>query len=175
MVFEDEIVGGSIPRQFIPAVEKGIRETCEHGVTPGYSLTDIVVHCIDGKHHSVDSSEMAFRTAGSLGLKAAIALAKPTMLEPIMNLEVLVPDESVGDIMGDLNSRRGKVAGVDARGSLQIVKAQVPMAEVLTYASELTSMTGGQGSFSMEYSHYEEVPASMREKLVAEAARESED
>ena len=118
---------------------------------------------------------MAFKTAASMGLKAAVSQAKPTLLEPIMNLEIAVPDESVGDVMGDLNSRRGKVAGVDARGSQQAVKAQVPMAEVLTYASDLTSMTGGQGAFSMEFSHYEEVPAAIREKIVAEAAKESEE
>ncbi len=173
--FLNEIVGGSIPRQFIPAVEKGIREACERGTFAGYPLTDIVVHCIDGKHHSVDSSEMAFRTAGSIGIKTAVAQAKPILLEPVMDLEVNVSDEHVGDIMGDLNSRRGKVAGVDARGHVQVVKAQVPMAEVLRYASELTSMTGGQGDFSMEFSHYEEVPASIRDKIAAEAAADSED
>ncbi len=173
--FLDEIVGGAIPRQFIPAVKKGVQEACERGTFAGYPLTDIVVHCIDGKHHSVDSSEMAFKTAGSLGIKAAVAQAKPTLLEPVMNLEINVPDEYVGDIMGDLNSRRGKVAGVDARGSVQVVKAQVPMAEVLRYASELTSMTGGQGDFSMAFSHYEEVPGAIQEKLVAQAAAKSED
>ncbi len=168
--FLDEIVGGSIPRQFIPAVKKGVREACERGTFAGYPLTDIVVHCIDGKHHSVDSSEMAFKTAGSLGIKAAVAAAKPILLEPVMNLEVSVSDEHVGDVMGDLNSRRGKVAGVDARGHVQVVKAQVPMAEVLRYASELTSMTGGQGDFSMEFSHYEEVPKAIQEKIAAQAA-----
>ncbi len=172
--FFDEIVGGSIPRQFIPAVEKGVRETCERGVIAGYRMTDIAVHCVDGKHHPVDSSEMAFKTAGSMGLKAAVAAAKPTLLEPIMNLEVAVPDDHTGDVMGNLNSRRGKVAGVETRGHASIVKAQVPMAEVLSYASDLTSMTGGQGSFEMEFSHYEEVPASIQEKVVAEAAKDEE-
>ena len=172
--FVDEIVGGAIPRQFIPAVEKGVREACARGVYAGYELTDVVIHCIDGKHHSVDSSEMAFKTAASVGVKAAVNSAKPTLLEPIMDLEVTVPDDFVGDVMGDLNGRRGKVAGVDARGTLQIVKAQVPMAEVLTYASELTSMTGGQGAFSMEFSHYEEVPGSIREKIAAEASAREE-
>jgi elongation factor G len=167
--FLDEIVGGSIPRNFIPAVEKGVRETCEHGVIAGYPLTDLVVHCIDGKHHSVDSSEQAFRTAGSLGIKAAVAEAKSTLLEPVVNVEVAVPDEFVGDIMGNLNSRRGRVAGVDAQGSAQVIRAQVPMAEMLAYASDLTSMTGGKGSFTMEFSHYDEVPAQIREKIVADA------
>jgi elongation factor G len=167
--FLDEIVGGSIPRQFIPAVEKGVRERCLQGVIAGYPVTDIKVHCTDGKHHAVDSSEMAFRTAGSLGMREAFALAKPTLLEPIMEMEVSVPDDFVGDVMGNLNSRRGRVAGVDARGSTQSIKAQVPMAEVLTYASDLTSITGGQGAFTMEFSHYAEVPRENQEKVIAEA------
>ncbi len=167
--FLDEIHGGSIPRQYIPAVEKGVREACEKGLYAGYPMTDVVIHCIDGKFHAVDSSEMAFKTAGSKGIKAAMASAKPTLLEPIMDLEVSVPADHVGDVMGDLNSRRGRVAGVDSRGSADIVKAQVPMAEVLSYASDLTSLTGGQGTFSMEFSHYEGVPAAIQEKLVAAA------
>ncbi len=167
--FLDEIVGGSIPRQFIPAVEKGVRETCTHGIVAGYPVTDLVVRCIDGKYHSVDSSEMAFKTAGSLGLKAAFAQAKPVLLEPIMEMEIAIPDEFVGDVMGNLNSRRGRVSGVDAQGSMQLVRAQVPMAEVLTYASDLTSITGGQGSFAMEFSRYEEVPKEIQEKIIAEA------
>jgi len=176
VVFHDEIVGGSIPRQFIPAVEKGVRETCKLGVVAGYEVTDIQIHCIDGKYHSVDSSEMAFKTAGSLGLKAAFHQAKPVLLEPIMKMAVTVPDEFVGDIMGNLNSRRGRVSGVDAHGSLQTVNAEVPMSEVLTYASDLTSITGGQGSFTLEFSKYEEVPKEIQEKIVAEAAaaREAE-
>jgi elongation factor G len=173
--FVDMIVGGAIPRQYIPAVEKGIREACEGGVLAGYPITDIIVRCIDGKHHSVDSSELAFKMAGSLGIKAAVQQARLTLLEPIVNVEVSIPDDFVGDIMGNLNGRRGKVAGVDARGSLQVVKAQVPMAEVLSYASDLTSMTGGQGSFSMDFSHYEEVPAQIREKIVAESRKEAEE
>jgi elongation factor G len=172
IVFLDKIVGGSIPRNFIPAVEKGIRETCDRGVVAGYPMTDIQIHCIDGKHHPVDSSEQAFRTAGSLGIKAAVAQARPTLLEPIMDVEVSVPDEFVGDIMGNLNSRRGKVAGVDAQGSAQVIRARVPMAEMLAYASDLTSMTGGKGSFTMEFSHYEEMPAQIREKIIAEAKSE---
>lgn len=170
--FVNKIVGGSIPRQYIPAVEKGVQERCKAGVLAGYPLTDIIVRCVDGKHHSVDSSEMAFKTAGSLGIKAAVQQAKPTLMEPIMDLEVSIPDEFVGDIMGNLNSRRGKVAGVTARASMQVVKAQVPMAEVLSYALDLTSMTGGQGVFTMDFSHYEEAPAQIREKIIAEAQKE---
>ncbi|HTO05761.1 MAG TPA: elongation factor G [Myxococcota bacterium] len=171
VVFLDEIVGGSIPRQFIPAVEKGVRETCDRGVIAGYHLTDIRVAVIDGKYHTVDSSEMAFKTAGSLALRAAVAAAKPVLLEPIMTLSVTVPDQHVGDVMGNLNSRRGRVAGVEARGHSEVIKAHVPMAEVLSYASDLTSMTGGQGSFDMEFSHYEEAPAAVQERIVAEAAK----
>jgi elongation factor G len=175
VAFVDEIHGGSIPRQYIPAVEKGVREACARGLYAGYPMTDIVVRCTDGKYHSVDSSEMAFKTAGSKGVKAAVAGARPTLLEPIMNLEIMVPSAFVGDVMGNLNSRRGRVSGVDTHGSTDAVKAQVPMAEVLTYASDLTSMTGGQGAFSMEFSHYEEVPASIQERIVAEAKLEKDE
>jgi len=167
--FVDKIVGGSIPRQFIPAVEKGVRETCARGIIAGHEVTDVVISVIDGKYHAVDSSEMAFKTAGSMGLKAAFAQAKPTLLEPIMKMEITVPDVSVGDVMGNLNSRRGRVSGVDARGHMQSVTAHVPMAEVLTYSSDLTSMTGGQGSFHMEFSHYEEVPKEILDKIIAAA------
>jgi len=165
--FIDEIVGGAIPRQYIPAVEKGVREACEHGVLAGQQVTDIRVHCVDGKFHSVDSSEMAFKTAGSLGLRAAFQQADGLLLEPVMHLEVTIPDTFVGDIMGDLNARRGRVAAVSAEGQLERIEAEVPMSEVLSYASDLTSMTGGQGSFSLEFSKYEEVPKDIQEKLVA--------
>ena len=171
VVFLDEIVGGSIPRQFIPAVEKGVRETADRGVIAGFHLTDIRISVIDGKYHTVDSSEMAFKTAGSLALRAAVNGAKPILLEPVMTLQVTVPDQFVGDVMGNLNSRRGRVAGVEARGHSEVIKAHVPMAEVLSYASDLTSMTGGQGSFEMEFSHYDEAPASVQDKIVAEAAK----
>lgn len=174
VTFVDEIVGGSIPRQFIPAVEKGVRETCKRGAFTGHELTDIVVRCVDGKHHPVDSSEMAFKTAASLGLKAAVSQAKPTLLEPIMHLEITVPDRCVGDVMGDLTSRRGKVSGIETRGHIEIIQAHVPMAEVLSYASDLTSMTGGQGSFSMDLARYEEVPAAIRDKIVAESSTEAQ-
>jgi elongation factor G len=173
--FVDEIVGGSIPRQFIPAVEKGVRETCKRGVLAGYPIADIIVHCIDGKFHSVDSSEQAFKTAGSMAVKAAILQAKPTLLEPIMDIEVSVPDEAVGDVMGNLNGRRGRVTGVEASGSMQLIRGSVPMSEVLSYASDLTSMTGGKGSFTMEFSHYDEVPAQVREKIIAEAQQQKEE
>jgi elongation factor G len=173
--FVDEIVGGAIPRALIPAVEKGIQETIDEGGTlAGYPVVDVRVRCIDGKHHSVDSNEMAFKLAGSFGFKTALEKARPTLLEPVMNLEVVVPDESVGDVMGDLSSRRGRVQSSEARGNATVIQATVPMAEILEYQSALTSITGGQGAFQMEFSHYDEAPAQVRDKVVAEAAKERE-
>jgi elongation factor G len=167
--FSDEIVGGSIPRNLIPAVEKGVREASVAGPLAGYPVVDIRVRCIDGKHHSVDSNEMAFKLAGSFGFKAAIEAASPTLLEPVMNLHVSVPDQHVGDVMGDLSSRRGRVGSGEAKGSSHLIEAPVPMSELLEYASALTSITGGQGEFHMEFSHYDEAPAHVREKIVAAA------
>jgi elongation factor G len=174
--FEDRIVGGVIPRNFIPAVEKGVIEVKARGVLAGYPVVDFKAAVFDGKHHPVDSSEIAFKLAASFGFKTAMQQAQPTILEPIMSMEIVVPDESVGDVIGDLNSRRGRVLGVDSRGGHQVVKAQAPMAEVLKYAQTLTSITSGKGSFSMDFDHYDEAPAPVREKLIAEAvaAKESE-
>jgi elongation factor G len=168
--FVDEIKGGAIPRSLIPAVEKGIYAACEAGPLAGYPVVDLRVHCVDGKHHAVDSNEMAFKLAGSFGLKAAVQKAKPVLLEPVMDVEVSIPGPYVGDIMGDLSSRRGRVQSSEAKGSTQVIQAQVPMSEMLEYASQLTSMTGGQGEFHMEFSHYEEAPAHVREKVIAEAS-----
>jgi elongation factor G len=167
--FVDDIKGGAIPRSLIPAVEKGIQESCIAGPVAGYPVVDIRVHCIDGKHHPVDSNEMAFKLAGSFGFKAAVEQAGPTLLEPIMDVDISAPTDFVGDVMGDISSRRGRVQSSEARGSTQVIQAQVPMAEMLEYASTLTSMTGGQGEFHMSFSHYEEMPAHMREKVVAES------
>jgi elongation factor G len=167
--FDDEIVGGSIPRNLIPAVEKGVLEAAGHGPLAGFPVVDVRVRCVDGKFHPVDSNEMAFKIAGSLAFKAAVEKARPTLLEPIMNAEIAVPDEAVGDVMGDVSGRRGRVQTSEVRGAAQVIKAQVPMAEMLEYASTLTSLTGGKGSFHMEFSHYEEVPAQLRDKIVAEA------
>ena len=167
--FVDEIKGGSIPRSLIPAVEKGIYSACEAGPLAGYPVVDVRVHCIDGKHHAVDSNEMAFKLAGSFGLRAAIQQAKPVLLEPVMDVEVSIPGAYVGDIMGDLSSRRGRVQSSEAKGSTQVIQAQVPMSEMLEYASQLTSMTGGQGEFHMEFSHYDEAPSHVKDKIVAEA------
>ena len=168
--FVDEIVGGAIPRNLIPAVEKGVQESCEAGPLAGFPVVDVRVRCIDGKHHSVDSNEMAFKLAGSFGFKLAIEKAGPTLLEPIMDVHVSVPDQYVGDVMGDLSSRRGRVGSGEAQGSTQVIEAQVPMSKMLEYASTLTSITAGQGEFHMEFSHYDEAPAHVREKVVAAAA-----
>lgn len=167
--FVDEIVGGVIPRQYIPAVEKGIREAMSEGVVAGYEVVDVRVRLYDGSYHDVDSSEMAFKIAGSLGFKNAVANARPILLEPIMNLEVSVPDECMGDVIGDINSRRGKVLGVEPRGHTQVIRAHVPMAEVLRYAPDLRSMTSGRGDFTMGFSHYDEVPGHLVDKIVKEA------
>jgi elongation factor G len=165
-IFVDEIVGGAIPRNFIPAVEKGIAEAMSKGVFAGYPMIDVKVRLVDGSYHAVDSSEMAFKVAGSLGFKKGTLQCKPTLLEPIMLLTVTVPEDSMGDVMGDISSRRGKVLGMEAKGSLQIISAQVPMAEVLTYQPELTSMTGGRGAFTMTMDHYEEAPGDVQTKIV---------
>ncbi len=167
--FVDEIVGGAIPRNLIPAVEKGIQESAVAGPVAGFPVVDVRVRCIDGKFHSVDSNEMAFKLAGSFGFKAAVEQARPTLLEPIMKAEITVPDDHLGDVMGDISSRRGRVQGTESRGHSQIVKAEVPMAEMLEYANALTSLTGGKGAFHMEFSHYDEVPAFARDKIIAEA------
>ena len=172
--FEDKVVGGSIPRQYIPAVEKGIVEAMPHGILAGYPVTDFKVALYDGSYHDVDSSEMAFKIAASMGFKKGLEMCKPVLLEPIMKIEVVVPDEYMGDIMGDMNSRRGKIIGVEAKGNNQVVKASVPMAEVLKYAPDLRSMTGGRGTFTMEFDHYEEVPGQIAEKIIEAAKKEKE-
>ena len=171
--FVDKIVGGSIPRNYIPAVEKGIVETMAGGYLAGYPIMDVRATLYDGSFHSVDSSDMAFKIAASMGFKNAMESAKPVILEPVMSMEVSVPDECMGDVIGDLNSRRGKVLGVDAKGHSQTIKAQVPMSEVLRYASDLRSMTSGRGEFQSEFSHYEELPPHLMEKVQAEAKAEA--
>ena len=165
----DKIVGGAIPRNYIPAVEKGIVETMAGGSLAGYPVMDVRATLYDGSFHAVDSSDMAFKIAGSMGFKNAMEKARPVILEPVMSMEVSVPDDCMGDVIGDLNSRRGKVLGVDARGNSQIIKAQAPMAEVLRYASDLRSMTSGRGEFQSEFSHYDELPPHLMEKVQAEA------
>ena len=173
--FVDDIFGGSIPRQFIPAVEKGIQEARVNGYLAGFPVVDFRVRLTDGQYHAVDSSEMAFKIAGALAFKDAMAKAKPTLLEPIMHIEVYSPNDYVGDIMGDLTSRRGRMEGMDTQGDTQVIRAWVPMSEVLTYGSTLRSITQGRGSFHMEYSHYEEVPKNLQDKIIAESKKESEE
>jgi elongation factor G len=170
--FVDSIVGGVIPQQYRPAVEKGIIEAMEKGVLAGYPCVDVKVNLIDGSYHTVDSSEMAFKIAGSLAFKKGVLEANPILLEPILELEVKVDKDHVGDVMGDLNSRRGKVLGMDSTDKHEIVRAHVPQSEVLLYAPDLTSMTGGRGSFTVKFSHYEEVPAHLAEKIIAESKSE---
>ncbi len=172
--FVDKIVGGAIPRQYIPAVEKGILESSQKGVLAGFPCIDFQVTLDDGSFHAVDSSEMAFKIAGSLAFRKAAAEAGPVLLEPIMSISITTPDEYMGDIMGDLNSRRGRVLGMDSKGKNQVIKANVPMAEFLTYAPELRSITGGRGIFTMEFSHYDEVPAQISQKLLEELNKEKE-
>ncbi|NOZ69091.1 MAG: elongation factor G, partial [Deferribacteres bacterium] len=169
--FVDKIVGGVIPRQYIPAVEKGILETMQRGLIAGYPVVDIKATLYDGSYHSVDSSEMAFKIAGSMALKNAAANAKVVLLEPIVKVEVITPDEFLGNVIGDLNSKRGKVQGVEPQaGGNQKITALVPMAEMLTYANQLNSLTSGRGIYTMEASHYEEVPSHLAQKIIAEKA-----
>ena len=173
--FVNQVVGGAIPRNYIPAVEKGILEGMERGPVAGYPVVDLRVILYDGSTHAVDSSELAFKLAGRLAFRKAMTQAKPTLLEPIMTVEVIAPGECMGDIVGDLNSKRGRVLGIEAKGRNQAVKANVPLSEMLEYDSRLRSITGDRGDYSMEFSHYEEVPAHIQEKIVAEAKRPVEE
>ncbi|MFH1132829.1 MAG: elongation factor G, partial [Pseudomonadota bacterium] len=165
--FVNAIFGGSIPRQFIPSIEKGIRERMSRGVIAGFPVVDIKVTLTDGKFHTVDSDGRSFEMAGSKAFQTAFKASKPILLEPIMDLEVIVPEENMGDVIGDVSSRRGKVVGTEAEGRRQVIKAQVPMAEVLRYAIDLESMTAGRGEFSLSFSRYQEVPGNLAEKIVA--------
>jgi elongation factor G len=173
--FVDAIVGGVIPGKFIPAVEKGVIETMERGVIAGYQVVDVRVTVFDGSYHNVDSSEMAFKMAASLGFKKAFANANPVLLEPIMEIEVRVPEEYMGDVMGDISSRRGKIMGMDAEGRFQVIKASVPLAELYRYSTTLRSMTQGRGIHSRKFSHYEEVPSEFAEKIIEQAKKEKEE
>jgi elongation factor G len=171
--FVDKIVGGAIPKTYIPAVDKGIQEAMEKGVIAGYPMVDVKVQLVDGSFHAVDSSELAFKIAGSLAFKKAAAEANPVLLEPIMNISIRVPEDCVGDVMGDLNSRRGRVMGMDSEAKNEVINAQVPMAEIQKYAADLTSFTGGRGSFTVSFSHYEEVPGQLAEKIIETAKSEA--
>ncbi len=168
--FEDKIVGGVIPKTYIPAVDKGIQEASLDGALAGYPVVDFKAVLYDGSFHTVDSSEMAFKIAGSMAFKKAMEIAKPVLLEPIMKMKITVPEDNMGDVIGDLNSRRGKVVGVEPKANSQIIRAVVPMAEVLTYANDLRSMTSDRGLFTTEFSHYEELPSHLAQKVVNEVA-----
>jgi elongation factor G len=172
--FVDDIFGGAVPRNFIPSVEKGVRECMKRGIFAGYPVVDLKVTLYDGSYHDVDSSDMAFQIAASMGLQKGVVEAHPILLEPVMNIEVTAPAEHAGDVIGDLNGRRGRIVGMEPEGEVVSVRAQAPMAEMLTYESSLRSMTGGRGGYSMEFSHYEEVPAHLAEKIVAAAKAEKE-
>ena len=170
--FENALVGMNVPRNFVPAVEKGVIEAMQSGVLGGYPVVDVKVRFYDGKSHEVDSSEMAFKIAAIMAFKKGVQEANPVLLEPIMKVEVTVPEENIGDVIGDLNSRRGRVLGVDSRGNHQVIEANVPLSEMLKFAPDLNSKTGGRGIFSMEFSHYEEVPSQMTEKIIAQVKKE---
>jgi elongation factor G len=165
--FVNGIVGGVVPREYVPAVENGVKEALEGGVLAGYPMSDVKVTLFDGSYHDVDSSEMAFKIAGSMGVKAAAQKAKPVLLEPVMAVEVVVPEEYMGDVIGDLNQRRGRIEGMELRGTSQIIKSSVPLSEMFGYATELRSRTQGRGSFTMHFGRYEEVPSGIASEIIS--------
>ena len=167
--FHDSIKGGVIPREYIPAVEKGIREALDNGVLAGYPVVDVKVSLYDGSYHEVDSSEMAFKIAGSMAFKEACRKASPVLLEPIMEVEVVTPEDFMGDVIGNLSSRRGKVLGMQGRGSAQVIDAKVPLKEMFGYATDLRSMTQGRATYTMQFSHYEAAPQTISEEITAKA------
>jgi elongation factor G len=168
--FENKIVGGAVPKEYVPAVEKGVKEAMETGVLAGYPMVDIKVFLTDGSYHDVDSSEMAFKIAGSMGFKEAVRRAKPVLLEPVMDVEVVTPEEHMGAIVGDLNSRRGRILSMEARGSSQVIRANVPLGQMFGYATEMRSMTQGRATYTMQFARYEEVPAAIAEEIMAKVA-----
>jgi elongation factor G len=165
--FENKIVGGTIPREYVPAVEKGIKEAADRGVLAGYPVVDIRTRLYDGSYHEVDSSEMAFKIAGSMAFKEAIKKAKPILLEPVMSIEIVTPEEYMGDVIGDLNSRRGRVQHIERRGNAQVIRGQAPLAEMFGYATDLRSKTQGRATYTMQFSHYNEVPKGVSEGIIA--------
>jgi elongation factor G len=171
-VFVDKIFGGAIPQNFRPAIEKGIVEAAQSGAIAGYPLVDFKVTLVDGSYHTVDSDEHSFRAAGRKAFRNAIEKAKPALLEPVMDVEVFCPQEVSGDIMGDLNSRRGRVSGMDMFGKQQVIKAQVPLSEMLDYQSKLNSITQARGSYHMQFSHYDPVPGNLSGKVIEQARNE---
>jgi elongation factor G len=172
--FVDKIFGGAIPRNFIPSVEKGIRKSLDEGILANYPVVDIRVTLCDGSYHPVDSSDIAFQIAGAMAFKKALEQASSVLLEPIMNVEITVPEEFMGQITGDINARRGRVLGMDTKGKSQVVKAQIPLAEMFKYASDLRSVTGGRGSYSMSFSYYEILPTRLAQAVIEEAKKQTE-
>ncbi|MGH2610671.1 MAG: elongation factor G, partial [Tepidiformaceae bacterium] len=172
--FTQRVVGGSVPKEFIPAVEKGVNETGAHGAFAGFELTDCQVVLLDGKHHAVDSSEMSFKLAASQALKEAVNSAQPTLLEPVMTIRVFAPEAHAGDVVSDLNTKRAKIHGINPDGGMSVIDAEVPLAEVQRYASDLRSITQGRGAFELEFDHYGEVPSHIAQKVVAERKKGEE-
>ncbi|MBN2557138.1 MAG: elongation factor G, partial [Clostridia bacterium] len=164
-VFEDKIVGGVIPREYIPAVDAGIRDALNNGVLAGYPVIDIKVRLVDGSYHDVDSSEMAFKIAGSMAFKDGCRKAEPIILEPIMKVDVVVPEEYMGDVIGDINSRRGKIEGMEPRNNMQVIRGFVPLSDMFGYATELRSRTQGRGTFTMQFDHFDKLPQSITDKV----------
>lgn len=173
--FVDDIFGGAVPRNFIPAVEKGLREILDEGPLAGYPVENVRVSLYDGSYHAVDSSEMAFKIAAGMAFRKGFMESNPALLEPIMNVEITVPEAFMGDVMGDMNKKRGRILGMEPQGGLQLIRAQVPQAEMFKYAIDLRSMTQGRGSFTIEFSHYEEVPAQIAEQVIAESQKNKDD
>jgi elongation factor G len=169
--FVNKVVGGVIPREFIPAVERGIRDSLQSSGRAGYPLVDVRATLYDGSFHEVDSSEMAFQIAGSMALKAGVEKASPVLLEPVMAVEVVVPEQFMGDVIGDLSARRGHIEGMETRAGAQVIKAMVPLAEMFGYVGHLRSITSGRGTYSMEFAHYEPVSAAVAEEVLARARR----
>jgi elongation factor G len=165
--FVDAIKGGVVPREYIPAVDKGIQEATESGVMAGFPVVDVKVTLIDGSYHEVDSSEMAFKIAGSMGFKEGCHKASPVLLEPIMSVEVVVPEEYMGEVIGDLNSRRGRIMGMESRAGAQVIASMVPLAQMFGYATDVRSATQGRATYTMTFDHYEQVPKSVSEEIVA--------
>ena len=165
--FESKIVGGVVPKEYIAPIENGIREAMQNGILAGYEMVDIKATLVDGSYHEVDSSEMAFKIAGSMAFKEGAAKANPVLLEPIMKIEVTIPDEYMGDVMGDMNARRGRIEGMEAKGNAQIIRGFVPLSEMFGYATDLRSKTQGRGLYTMQSDHFEEVPKSVSEEIIA--------
>jgi elongation factor G len=170
-LFEDKIVGGSIPREYISSVEQGIKDALGTGILAGFPVIDVKVELVDGSYHDVDSSEMAFKIAGSMALKEGVKRSKPVLLEPVMDVEVVTPSDYMGDIIGDLSSRRGRVGGMTDRGDAQVIGASVPLGEMFGYSTTLRSLSQGRAVYTMQFSHYEEVPQSKADEIVAAGGR----